>query len=49
MQNKYHESRKLFNGKVHQYIKERYLDAKYACAFLYDIIGTYPPNTEVSL
>ncbi|KAL5199789.1 hypothetical protein ABZP36_020992 [Zizania latifolia] len=31
------EVRKLFLSKVHQYIKERALDAKYACAFLLGI------------
>ncbi|PKA59812.1 DNA mismatch repair protein MSH6 [Apostasia shenzhenica] len=33
----YPQSRKLFINKVHQYIKERLLDAKYACAFLLNI------------
>ncbi|CAN0890858.1 Sister chromatid cohesion protein PDS5 homolog A [Linum grandiflorum] len=29
------EARKIFLGKVHQYIKDRLLDPKYACAFLF--------------
>ncbi|KAK9715125.1 hypothetical protein RND81_06G145000 [Saponaria officinalis] len=33
----YRQARKLFLSKVHQYIKDRVLDAKYACAFLLDI------------
>ncbi|CAL9087272.1 unnamed protein product [Musa acuminata var. zebrina] len=36
-QDAYPQSRKLFLNKVHQYIKERQLDAKYACAFLLNI------------
>ncbi|KAL1152084.1 hypothetical protein V6Z11_A09G083900 [Gossypium hirsutum] len=31
---------KLFLRKVHQYIKDRLLDAKYACAFLFNITGS---------
>ncbi|XP_022716254.1 sister chromatid cohesion protein PDS5 homolog A-like isoform X2 [Durio zibethinus] len=31
------QARKLFLSKVHQYIKDRLLDAKYACAFLFSI------------
>ncbi|GMY36602.1 sister chromatid cohesion protein PDS5 homolog A isoform X4 [Fagus crenata] len=34
------QAKKLFLGKVHQYIKDRHLDAKYACAFLFNIIGS---------
>ncbi|GAB2252670.1 hypothetical protein Droror1_Dr00005517 [Drosera rotundifolia] len=36
----YPQARKLFLGKVHQYVKDRVLDAKYACAFLIDIVGS---------
>ncbi|CAA2987957.1 sister chromatid cohesion PDS5 homolog A isoform X1 [Olea europaea subsp. europaea] len=31
------EVKKLLQGKVHQYVKERILDPKYACIFLLDI------------
>ncbi|XP_015583400.1 sister chromatid cohesion protein PDS5 homolog A isoform X1 [Ricinus communis] len=31
------QARKLFLSKVHQYIKDRLLDVKYACAFLFNI------------
>ncbi|TYI64358.1 hypothetical protein E1A91_D09G082900v1 [Gossypium mustelinum] len=31
---------KLFLRKLHQYIKDRLLDAKYACAFLFNITGS---------
>ncbi|XP_007026378.2 PREDICTED: sister chromatid cohesion protein PDS5 homolog A isoform X2 [Theobroma cacao] len=34
------QARKLFLSKVHQYIKDRLLDAKYACAFLFSITGS---------
>ncbi|KAG6641941.1 sister chromatid cohesion protein PDS5 homolog B-like [Carya illinoinensis] len=40
------QAKKLFLGKVHQYIKDRHLDAKYACAFLFNIIGSKPPELE---
>ncbi|KAL9237009.1 hypothetical protein vseg_011602 [Gypsophila vaccaria] len=33
----FRQARKLFLSKVHQYIKDRVLDVKYACAFLLDI------------
>ncbi|XP_074271941.1 sister chromatid cohesion protein PDS5 homolog A isoform X2 [Silene latifolia] len=36
----YRQARKLFLSKVHQYIKDRVLDVKYACAFLIDIFGS---------
>ncbi|GAB4826709.1 Sister chromatid cohesion protein PDS5 A [Ancistrocladus abbreviatus] len=36
----YPQARRLFLGKVHQYVKDRVLDAKYACAFLIDIVGS---------
>ncbi|KAK9156348.1 hypothetical protein Sjap_003828 [Stephania japonica] len=32
----YPEARKIFLGKVHQYIKDRLLDVKYSCAFLFN-------------
>ncbi|GMH26851.1 hypothetical protein Nepgr_028694 [Nepenthes gracilis] len=37
---RYPQARKLFISKVHQYIKDRVLEAKYACAFLIDIVGS---------
>ncbi|XP_008805490.2 sister chromatid cohesion protein PDS5 homolog A isoform X2 [Phoenix dactylifera] len=40
------QSRKLFLNKVHQYIKERLLDAKYACSFLLNINGYHTPEYE---
>ncbi|XP_068641410.1 sister chromatid cohesion protein PDS5 homolog A-like isoform X2 [Aristolochia californica] len=43
-QDSYPQVRKLFLNKVHQYIKERLLDAKYACAFLFNIIEAQPPE-----
>ncbi|KAJ6380523.1 hypothetical protein OIU77_029422 [Salix suchowensis] len=33
------QARKLFLSKVHQYIKDRVLDAKYACAFVFNTTG----------
>ncbi|XP_042945591.1 sister chromatid cohesion protein PDS5 homolog B isoform X3 [Carya illinoinensis] len=36
------QAKKQFLGKVYQYIKDRNLDAKYACAFLFNIIGSKP-------
>ncbi|KAG6583667.1 Sister chromatid cohesion protein PDS5-like B, partial [Cucurbita argyrosperma subsp. sororia] len=36
------QARKVFLSKVHQYIKDRMLDAKYACAFLFNINGSNP-------
>ncbi|XP_016903052.2 sister chromatid cohesion protein PDS5 homolog A isoform X1 [Cucumis melo] len=33
---------KVFLSKVHQYIKDRMLDAKYSCAFLFNINGSNP-------
>ncbi|KAL5225230.1 hypothetical protein ABZP36_011869 [Zizania latifolia] len=38
--------RKLFLSKVHQYIKERALDAKYACAFLLGMDDYRAPQYE---
>ncbi|XP_077237607.1 sister chromatid cohesion protein PDS5 homolog A-like isoform X2 [Tasmannia lanceolata] len=40
----YPEARRLFLSKVHQYIKERLLDGKYACAFVFNINGSSPPE-----
>ncbi|KAI5583297.1 hypothetical protein BDE02_06G004200 [Populus trichocarpa] len=34
------QARKLFLIKVHQYIKDRVLDTKYACAFLFNTTGS---------
>ncbi|OMO76990.1 Armadillo-like helical [Corchorus capsularis] len=34
------EARKQFLSKVYQYIKDRLLDAKYACAFLFSVTGS---------
>ncbi|KAK8629893.1 hypothetical protein V6N13_078711 [Hibiscus sabdariffa] len=34
------QARKQFLSKVHQYIKDRLLDAKYACAFLISVPGS---------
>ncbi|KAI4298831.1 hypothetical protein L6164_032348 [Bauhinia variegata] len=36
------QARKIFLSKVHQYIKDRLLDAKYACAFLFNMFGSKP-------
>ncbi|XP_068637108.1 sister chromatid cohesion protein PDS5 homolog A-like isoform X2 [Aristolochia californica] len=36
--------RKLFLNKVHQYIKERLLDPKFACAFLFNITEAQIPE-----
>ncbi|XP_047310711.1 sister chromatid cohesion protein PDS5 homolog A [Impatiens glandulifera] len=35
----YPQAKRQFLNKVHQYIKERLLDPKYACAFLFDMTG----------
>ncbi|XP_062162943.1 sister chromatid cohesion protein PDS5 homolog A [Alnus glutinosa] len=40
------QAKKLFLGKVHQYIKDRHLDGKYACAFLFNIIGSEQSEFE---
>ncbi|KAF9590745.1 hypothetical protein IFM89_038058 [Coptis chinensis] len=42
----YPEARKEFLGKVHQYMKDRLLDVKYACAFLFTTNGTQPPEFD---
>ncbi|KAK7387666.1 hypothetical protein VNO78_22454 [Psophocarpus tetragonolobus] len=36
------QAKKIFLSKVHQYSKDRLLDAKYACAFLFNIFGSKP-------
>ncbi|XP_021766736.1 sister chromatid cohesion protein PDS5 homolog A-A-like isoform X1 [Chenopodium quinoa] len=41
----FRQARKLFLSKVHQYIKDRILDPKYACAFLLDIFAS--KNSEM--
>ncbi|CBI33245.3 unnamed protein product, partial [Vitis vinifera] len=40
------QAKKLFLSKVHQYIKDRLLDAKYACAFSFNIVGSQPSEFE---
>ncbi|KAG6528290.1 hypothetical protein ZIOFF_010441 [Zingiber officinale] len=45
-QDAYAESKKSFLNKVHQYIKERLLDAKYACAFLLNFNDCHCPEYE---
>ncbi|XP_042477295.1 sister chromatid cohesion protein PDS5 homolog A-like [Macadamia integrifolia] len=40
----YPQVKKLFLGKVHQYIKDKLLDAKYACAFVFNTVGTQQPE-----
>ncbi|KAJ4981397.1 hypothetical protein NE237_032234 [Protea cynaroides] len=40
----YPQVKKLFLGKVHQYIKDRLLDAKYACAIVFNTVGTQQPE-----
>ncbi|XP_019425447.1 PREDICTED: sister chromatid cohesion protein PDS5 homolog A-A-like isoform X1 [Lupinus angustifolius] len=36
------QAKKVFLSKVHQYIKEHLLDAKYACAFVFNIFESKP-------
>ncbi|CAN6221625.1 unnamed protein product [Urochloa humidicola] len=45
-QDDFPQVRKLFLCKVHQYIKERTLDAKYACAFLFGVNDYHAPQYE---
>ncbi|CAN6201777.1 unnamed protein product [Urochloa humidicola] len=45
-QDEFPQVRKLFLCKVHQYIKERTLDAKYACAFLFGVDDYHAPQYE---
>ncbi|KAJ4831103.1 hypothetical protein Tsubulata_033020 [Turnera subulata] len=40
------QARKLFLNKVHQYIKDRLLDAKYACSFVFGLTGSKPHEFE---
>ncbi|KAI8524884.1 hypothetical protein RHMOL_Rhmol13G0184300 [Rhododendron molle] len=40
------QAKEQFLNKVHQYVKERVLDPKYACAFLLDISGLQQPEFE---
>ncbi|KAL9455540.1 hypothetical protein AB3S75_004875 [Citrus x aurantiifolia] len=40
------QAKKLFLSKVHQYVKDRLLDAKYACAFLFGISESKSPEFE---
>ncbi|KAH9749940.1 Binding protein [Citrus sinensis] len=40
------QAKKLFLSKVHQYVKDRLLDAKYACAFLFGITESKSPEFE---
>lgn len=46
LQTSFPQARKLFLGKVHQYIKDRVLDAKYACAFLFSMKESKPIDFE---
>jgi sister-chromatid-cohesion protein PDS5 len=46
MQIAFPQARKLFLSKVHQYIKDRVLDPKYACAFLFNMTGSKPLDFE---
>lgn len=45
-QDDFPQVRKLFLCKVHQYVKERTLDAKYACACLFDVNDFHAPQYE---
>ncbi|KAJ1259018.1 hypothetical protein BS78_10G121300 [Paspalum vaginatum] len=47
-QDEFPQVRKLFLCKVHQYVKERVLDAKYACAFLFEVDDFHAPQYEES-
>lgn len=40
------QAKKLFLSKVHQYVKDRLLDAKYACAFSFSITESKSPEFE---
>lgn len=46
MQISFPQAKKLFLSKVHQYVKDRHLDAKYACAFLFSITESKPLELE---
>ncbi|WVZ81535.1 hypothetical protein U9M48_028901 [Paspalum notatum var. saurae] len=47
-QDEFPQVRKLFLCKVHQYVKERVLDTKYACAFLFEVDDFHAPQYEES-
>ncbi|KAK7412751.1 hypothetical protein VNO78_04347 [Psophocarpus tetragonolobus] len=40
------QAKKLFLNKVYQYIKDNLLDAKYACAFIFNIFGSKDSKPE---
>ncbi|KAL3624924.1 Sister chromatid cohesion protein PDS5 A [Castilleja foliolosa] len=40
------EVKKLLLSKVHQYVRDRVLDSKYACAFLLDVSSSQSDFTE---
>lgn len=40
------EAKKAFLSKVHHYIRDRLLDGKYACAFLFNIFGSEPSEFQ---
>ncbi|KFK31352.1 hypothetical protein AALP_AA6G101300 [Arabis alpina] len=40
------KGKKIFLAKVHQYIKDRVLETKYACSFLFDITGSNVLESE---
>ncbi|XP_019095474.1 PREDICTED: sister chromatid cohesion protein PDS5 homolog A-like [Camelina sativa] len=39
-------AKKIFLGKIHQYVKDRVLETKYACSFLFDITGSSVLESE---
>ncbi|XP_010441422.1 PREDICTED: sister chromatid cohesion protein PDS5 homolog A isoform X6 [Camelina sativa] len=39
-------AKKIFLGKIHQYVKDRVLETKYACSFLFDITGSNVLESE---
>ncbi|KAL2341418.1 hypothetical protein Fmac_009358 [Flemingia macrophylla] len=40
------QAKKVFLSKVHQYLKDNLLDAKYACAFIFNIFGSKDSKPE---
>ncbi|PIA26794.1 hypothetical protein AQUCO_08800003v1 [Aquilegia coerulea] len=42
----YQETKKEFLGKVHQYVKDKVVDVKYACVFIYAINGAQASEFE---
>ncbi|RDX94616.1 Sister chromatid cohesion protein PDS5-like B, partial [Mucuna pruriens] len=40
------QAKKVFLSKVHQYIEDNLLDAKYACAFIFNIFGSKDSKPE---